>query len=140
MTNANVQILFGAAGIKSAYEDSLTGKSLDIVCLTDDYARVLGDFFEKSYSPRLYGKVKTREILPDSKENREYATQKDLRTNEVRYLTNEGLGQTDMMVAENRVILVSYNKADPFAILISDPEMVKSFKVQFDALWQCSGR
>ncbi len=131
----NVQILVGANGIKKAYMESLKSGSLDIVCLADDYKGIIGDFFDQEYSPKLYGVVKTREILPDNRENREYAKTKDATVNAVKFLKLTEASQSDMMMSADRAILVSYGKAAPFAVIITDPELVKSFRAQFEALW-----
>lgn len=132
----NVQILFGAGGIKKAYEESLKSGQLDIVCLADDYEKIIGDYFAKEYGPRLYGKVATREILPDKQENRDYAKTKDAGKNAVKFLKLSAPSQSDMMVGSDRAILVSYGQDSPLAVIITDPELVKSLKMQFEALWK----
>lgn len=129
----NVQILFGAASIKNIYEESLKNDSLDIICLATNYKAIIGDFFDKEYAPRLYGKVKTREIITDSKDNREDAKTKDQSLNAVKFLAGES--QTDMLLSDDKAVLISYNETSPLAVVISDPELVKSFKLQFEALW-----
>src|SRR3989344_9358354 len=84
----DIRILPGAAGIKAAYEESLKADKLDIVCLSENYIRVIGDYFDKVYAPKLYGKLATREILPDTAGNRADAKKKAA-LNTVRFFKNE---------------------------------------------------
>lgn len=128
MNNANtVQILFGAEGIKRVYEDSLQEASLDIVCLASDYQSVLGDYFAKDYAPRLYKKVKTREILADIPENKA--------GDNVRLMPVNGSCESDMLISKNKVVLISYGKQSPLAVVITDSELVNSYQNQFNTLW-----
>lgn len=133
MNNSNVSVLFGANSIKQVYEDSLQNDSLDIICLATSYTQIIGDFFDKNYAPKLYGKVRTREIISDSKENREDAKAKDQNLNAVKFLT--GTSETDMILSKDKAVLISYNAESPLAVVISDSELVKSLKLQFEALW-----
>lgn len=135
--SAQVKILFGAEGIKKAYERSLESKRIDIVCLASQYRQVTGDYFDKKYAPRLYrSSIKTREILPDSKENRQYARKKDASKNQVRFLKGKKASESDTMLFENEAVLISYNKQAPYALVITDQELIKSLKNQFDSLWE----
>ncbi len=130
----NAQILLGANSIKKVYEESLNDSPLDIVCLAQNYTGVIGDYFEKEYAPKLYGKVTTREIVPDTKENRQEAENKDKSKNAVKFL--KGNSETDLILSKSQAVLISYNQESPMAVVITDPELVKSFHLQFEALWK----
>lgn len=132
----NVQILFGAEGIKRVYEESLTESVLDIVCLANNYKDVLGDYFETKYAPRLYGKVATREILSDNEANRADAKTKDQAKNAVRFIKNGLASESDMLLTSDKAVLISYGKDAPMAVVITDRELVNSLRSQFEVLWQ----
>lgn len=135
--DTNVQILWGREGIKKAYEMSLKAKTLDIVCLSSDYQKVIGVYFDKDYSPKLFASAtKTREILPDTEENREDAKKKDGRKNQVKFLDLKDKSESDYMLFDNKVVLVSYNSQIPFALVIEDKDIATNLKAQFDNLWQ----
>ena len=137
MDNVNIKLYLGAEGIKQSYEASLKADAVDIVCLSYNYAAVIGDYFDKVYAPRLYGStIKTREILPDTEENRNGAAKKDGRKNQVRFLKTKQPSESDLMLFGDRVFLVSYNTNAPFALEITDPELVGGFKNQYEALWE----
>lgn len=126
----------GAEGIRQAYEISLKASELDIFCLSANYSDIVGEYFDKDYSPRLFGSnIKTREILPDTTKNREYAKQKDGKKNQIRFLKGDQ-GESDMMLFEGKVILVSYNAQKPYAIFIEDSELFNGLKTQYNSLWQ----
>lgn len=138
MTNqtGNVQILYGADGIKQAYEMSLRSDKVDIVCLSSNYESVIGDYFEADYAPRLFGsKTKTREILPDNSGNREDAQKKDASKNRVKFLQIHKASESDLMLFDGKAILVSYNQKVPLAVLIEDPDLVTNLSNQFENLW-----
>ncbi|MBI3888158.1 hypothetical protein HY310_03785 [Candidatus Microgenomates bacterium] len=132
----NAQILFGASGIKQAYKDLLTSKNLDIVCLSSNYSAVIGTFFDQEYAPKLFGsEITTREILPDTSGNRNDAKTKDQVKNQVKFLT-DAKSESDIILSEDKAVLVSYDLEAPFALVVSDKELVKSLKAQFEALWR----
>lgn len=128
------KVLPGSEGIRQAYEQVLRAKKADIVCLSTEYERVIGDYFEKQYAPKLYGKVKTREILPDTAENREYARNKEVAINRVRFTTMPG-SETDFIVTETMAVMISFNPESAMALVIEEPEMVKFLGQVFGKLW-----
>lgn len=131
----SVQIFFGTGGIKQIYEMSLEEKAIDIVCLSDRYEEVIGDYFEKSYSPRLYGK-KTREILPDTPANRQAVQGKDSKKNQVKFVRLAQKSESDYILFGHKAALISYNKQSPFACLVTDPDLVANLRTQFENLWE----
>lgn len=134
MNNSNIRILPGATGIKLAYEESLKAEKLDIVCLSENYVSVIGDYFDKDYAPRLYGQVRTREILPDTAGNRSDAGKKDRQVNQVRFIKAMS-SESDYLLYDNKAVLISYNRDQPSAYVIEDKEIVANLKIQFTALW-----
>lgn len=132
MTNT-IKIMPGAEGIKEAYRLSLKSNSLDIVCLTENYESILGDFFDKEYAPQLYDGIReTREILPDSPDNRAYALKKG-ELNQTRFIT--GQAESDTLLFDSTAILISYDQVSPYACVIEDKVLVKGLKMQFEAFW-----
>ncbi len=127
-----ITLLPGVAGIKAGYEAMLGETALDIVCLAKHYSLVMGDYFDREYAPKLY-QLATREILPDTKENRQYAQAKSGK-NQVHFLS--GQSESDLVVGEKQVLLASFNPKSPSAILVTDPELVAHFRLVFARLWQ----
>jgi hypothetical protein len=132
-----VQILKGPNGIKMAYEQALSTKTLDIVCLSGAYATVVGTFFDQDYALRLFrSQISTREILADTAENRADSVKKDKKKNQVRFVAKNIPSESDFMLFGNTAILVSYDLANPFAVVITDRQIASNFRIQFEALWE----
>lgn len=133
----NIQILFGSKGIKKAYEVSLKAKALDIKCMSSNYSKVIGDYFDNDYAPKLLkSSIKTREIILNSDENRQYADTLNKNKNQVAFLEPKYQSETDIMVFDSTVIFISYNLDNPFALVINDQETAKNIKAQYELLWQ----
>lgn len=125
----------GSFGIKHAYEESLRAKKLDIVCLANDYMTVIGDYFDKEYAPKLYERVATREILPDTAENRQDAKKKDQHRNQVRFL-NADPSESDYLLYDDKAVLISYDQNQPCAVVIEDQNIAANLRIQFEGLWK----
>ncbi|NMB57317.1 hypothetical protein GYA19_05290 [Candidatus Beckwithbacteria bacterium] len=133
----SVQIFSGADGIKKAYRQSLQTQKLDIVCTSENYSQIIGSYFDEEYSPQLLNSnIKTKEILPDSPDNRAYASKKNQTKNQTGFVSVNKSIETDLLIGDNFVIQISYHKAEPLALLITDPELVKSAKFQFELMWR----
>lgn len=137
MLKTSTQILYGVDGIKQAYELTLKDSKLDIVCLSNDYASILGTYFDSDYGPRLFKSgIITREILPDTKCNRDDATKKDQRKNQVKFIKLIKKSESDFILTNCKLILVSYNKKMPYALIIEDLDLITNLENQFENLWQ----
>lgn len=129
-------MFMGARGIIEAYEKTLQAKSLDTVCLSGNYGAIIGDYYEKQYAPKLEEKkIKIREILPDMAGNREYALKKDKDFRLVKFLKVQYPSESDLIFYEDKVVLVSFDKEAPWAMEISDENIVKGLKNQFEEMW-----
>jgi len=127
-------MLPGAEKIKEAYRLSLLAEKIDIVCLTEFYEDTVGSFFDKEYAPKLYdGTRSTREILPDSPDNREYALKKS-KMNQTRFIS--GQAESDVLIFDETVVMISYDPKSPYALVIADENLVKGLKTQFEQLWE----
>lgn len=131
----NYQILLGKDGIKSAYELSLKNKYLNIQCLSKNYEKIIGDYFDKDFYPRLLkSKITTREIVSNNPDNIADAKKKDGVKNKVRFTENES--ESDLIIGDREVILISYNSKMPLAIMIENAEIVESLKILFEKTWE----
>lgn len=134
--NGNAQVLFGAGGIKEVYETSLKASKLDIVCLSSNYASIIGDYFDKQYAPKLFGsKTIIREILPDVEGNRADAKKKNGVKNQVKFLQVGKASESDLMLFDGKAVMVSYNQKSPFVLIIEDSDLVANLANQFENLW-----
>lgn len=131
---SKMQMYPGTDGVRAVYERSLEEKELMINCMSTAYEKVLGDYFDMDYAPRLYGKIKTHELLPDTQENRDFARGKDQKLNQVRF-TQAAVSETDLIIAKDWVGLISFNVKNPVAVVMEEPELVKAFKAMYETMW-----
>ncbi len=140
MDQGFVNVLVGVSAIKSVYEQTLKAKAVDFVCLSTDYDQVLGGWFAGEYMQALKKvAVKTREILPNTAGNRRDAAGKNPAVSAVRFMSVKDRSESDMVIWDDTVALVSFAKDNPFAVVIREPEMVASLKAQFTGLWERLG-
>lgn len=131
----NIQIFKGKRGICQAYEQSLKTKHLDIQCLSKNYHKVIGDYFDKVYAPKLYsGKIKIREIIKKSQENADYAKKAETVDYKIK-LSGDEL-ETDLMIGDKFVIFVSYDLKNLYAVQFFDSSFVKLIGKLFETRWK----
>jgi hypothetical protein len=134
---SSVDVRLGRLGIQSVYEESLRADAIDIICQSEKYATVIGDFFDRVYAPKLYGAgIHTREILPDTKGNRKSLEGKDIQIHAVRFLKRVKESESDLLLYGDRVAVISFNAESPSAVLFSDPEVISQFREIFTNLWE----
>ena len=140
MKTPTIQLFLGSEGIKAAYELTLASTSMDIKCLSSRYVDVVDNYFDDDYWPRvLKSSIKTREIILNSETGRTYASKlggsKGEAKNQVAFVEKSLQSESDFIVLDDAILLISYNTQSPFAVYIHDEETAKSMKVQFDLMW-----
>ena len=139
MTPNAVTLLPGAANIKSVYERILTSKKADFVCLSTGYTQVIGEWYDDKFEPTLFGSsVQTREIVADTAGNRAYGAKKDGSKNQARYLSDAA--ESDLVLGDDFAAIISFNPANPYAVVMEDQAIVKSVKVWFESMWASAAR
>ena len=138
MNNA-ISVMPGAVSIQSVYERILKGKTADFICLSTGYAAVIGEWYDKVFEPKLFGsQVKTCEVVADTTANRAYGAKKDGVKNQARYLSYAA--ESDLVLGDDFMAIISFNPANPYAVVIEDPAIVASAKVWFEAIWASAAR
>jgi hypothetical protein len=139
MQNQGIQLLPGADNIKSVYLRVLNSQSADFVCLSTGYEAVIGDWYDKTFEPQLFGgNVETREVVADTAGNRTYGAKKDGVKNQTRYLGSNA--ESDLIVTNDFVAVISFDPGSPYAVVIEDPAIVTSARVWFDSIWASAAR
>lgn len=130
-----VKFYKGVQGIKQVYEMSLGAKKIDIICLSSQYAQVLGDWFDTNYQPKLAGSgIITREILPSIAGNSSTGAQK-VSPNQVKFLPADSVNESDLLIFEGQLALISFDQDNPMAIVIAEEKLVRAAQIAYDALW-----
>ncbi len=137
--NNKIAVLPGTSSIQSVYERILAGTKADFVCLSTGYEAVIGNWYDKDFEPKLLdSQVKTREVVADTTGNRVYGKKKDGVKNQARYLSDSA--ESDLMIGDDFMAIISFNPANPYAVVIEDPSIVSSGKVWFEAIWASAAR
>lgn len=138
MINA-ISVLPGAVSIQAVYERILKGAKADFVCLSTGYEVIVGPWYDKTFEPKLFAsQVKTREVVADTASNRAYGAKKDGVKNQARYLSDAA--ESDLVLGDDFMAIISFNPANPYAVVIEDPAIVSSAKVWFEAVWASAAR
>ncbi len=133
----NTQIIDGREAIKEVYLDVLSYGQVDVVCQSSEYSKVIGDWFDNVFAQKLFSsEVKTREILPDNKANRDSAKLKDQKKNQVRFIATGAASESDMLLLNDKVVLISFDQEKPMAVVVTDQEIVNGINNMFEALWK----
>lgn len=135
-----IYLLEGEDGVKQAYEMTLHTDEVLVQCLTDDYGDVSEEFFNE-YFDRFFKKsnVKSKEILRDNEDDEyisNYGSKKNL---QLRISVNGEIG-TDLMVFDDKVIFVSFEKGASYSLVIEDPKIVNAMKTLYNLAWKQAGR
>ena len=56
MLNQGIQLLPGAANIKSVYQRVLKCTTTDFICLSTGYEAVIGEWYDQEFEPQLFGR------------------------------------------------------------------------------------
>lgn len=131
-----IEFLEGSEGIKQAYNMTFDAKEIWIQCLAENYEEVVkGKFFEE-YFDKFFKKsnIRSKEILKLEDEDyvSSYRSDKNL---QLRVPAVSG-SETDVMVYENKVIFVSFNKERPYALVITDKDIAASIKNIYQLAWK----
>jgi len=138
---SNVKVFFGAEGIKKAYMIALKTKKMNIKCLSQNYKKIIGNYFDDQYWPKvLKTAIKTREIILNTEANRRYANNLNSEKNQAAFVEKSFQSESDFIVGDKSVTLISFNNHQPFAIVINDEETVKSMKAQFELMWKTADK
>lgn len=128
-SNANVSMLSGVEAIKKVYERCLAQTSADFVCLSDNYQKVLGRYYDEEFAPRLKSSgVMTREVVAGEEENVTTGI------HQMRYVNQAS--EADCIYTSEFVALISFDTAHPSVVLIEDKDLVKTLRLQFEGYWK----
>jgi sugar-specific transcriptional regulator TrmB len=141
MQNSNpkkpkVEFLEGSEGIKQAYNRTFEAKEIWIQCLTEDYTEVVSDEFFNNYFEKFFNtNIKSKELLKfgDDEYISKYGSKKNLQL--IAPMTADKV-ETDFWVYDNKVTFVSFNKENPYALVVEDKDIANAMKTMYDLAWK----
>lgn len=126
----------GVEGIKSIYEDSLKSEEIYVFCLTQNGPRLMGDYLKKYFIRVIRKMIKTKEIVSDSKEDKEYQKEFSTSRNEIICLSQQYMSNTDYLLYQNKVVFISYKNNYQIGVMIQDEELARFERMRFEILWK----
>lgn len=133
----SIQYLDGPEGIKKAYTMTLEADEIDIQCFSDNYMDVVSEEFFSDYFSKFHGsQIKSREILSDSDADKDYAKRRGNKFHKMAHTSNVADSETDFWVYDNTVCFVSFNKKEPYALVIEDEDIATCMKSIFQNAWE----
>ncbi len=134
-----VYILEGVEGVKKAYDMTFEAKEVLVQCLTDDYGDVpeyfFNEYFEKFFK---HSNVKSKEILADNEDENylKYGSGKNLQLR----VPVSGDTSTDLMIYDDKVVFVSFEKTATYSLVIEDGKVANAMKILFNLGWESAAK
>lgn len=117
-----ISIKTGKDAIICVYKESLKAKRIDTICTSRRYADVIGDYFDNDYLRALADKsIAVREMLPG---------------NLPRQIQLNKESESDLLLFGGKAVLISFDKDEPFALVVEDKEIVAMLSNMFEGLWR----
>ncbi len=132
----------GIEGLKHVYPDVLTAKT-DIIGFADFNTgpNVMGESYYTEYlmPARVKKGILFRAIVRDTPEARKFAKMRDNRDlRETKFLPGDNV-PTEMNVYDNKIVLFSFNRTKPFAVMIEDEALARTQRLLWQAAWDRLG-
>lgn len=133
-----IKLYEGVEGVKQIYEDTLNYSEILVQCFTQDGIKLMGGYLDKYFKRLKRREIITREIVSDSPLDREYQRTMATSRNKivcmpVKYGTN-----TDFMVYGDNVSMITYRGGQPVGVVISDPEIARFHRINFEVFWKAA--
>ncbi|MDO8522626.1 MAG: helix-turn-helix domain-containing protein [bacterium] len=132
----HVSFYEGIEGIKEIYRMTLRDKQT--IYAWEDLDRThdaLGKFFTSYPDERAEKNIPARCIDRDTPFAREFTAKNNIRlARESRFVSSKEFG-TEINIFGNKVAFFSYNKTNPFGVVIDDAGIAKTLKIAWTELW-----
>lgn len=132
-----VRFYEGKSGMIEVYETISRVKAFDAIASPEHLVEGLGSYFKAFSAKVLQKKVKIRELVTSDGENVDYIKKYKKSYQEARLLPEGIKLDTDTIIFENCLALISYSE-ELHAVVIESSSIVDSFKVYFELLWKQS--
>lgn len=137
-TKPRVTFYEGKEGIKEAFTDTLAVRNAVIYGFGDfeNEIKVVGnDFYMDYYIPeRRKRNIFYKGILRDSEEARRFQRNDNKELRETKLSPGTGVS-TDLAMYNDKIIIISYRSATPFAVIIEDKNITDSWSYIWQLVW-----
>lgn len=126
----------GIEEIKDIYEDSLQAKEILVFCLCQEAYEIMPEYIDKYCTRVIRRMIKTKEIVSDSKADKEYQRKFSTPRNIIKCIPKKFITSTDKLIYGHKVAFISYVKGKMIGVIIEDEEITKHERKQFEFMWQ----
>lgn len=95
-------------------------------------------YMEKYFIRVIRRMISTKEIVSDTKENKEYKKDYSTSHNEIICIPKKYSSNTGFMIWKNKIAYITYRSGEPDAIVIEDPEIVDLERKRFILIWNAA--
>jgi sugar-specific transcriptional regulator TrmB len=129
----------GKEGIISIYNEILKTrpKTLDAIGSLDKIENYLGDYFKEYLKKIAANKTQSRDLVTENSYAFSKSTLLKSDLQQVRILPASNPISTDMMIFDNKLVMISYGD-DVHAVVIESSAIVASQKAMFEIIWNVS--
>lgn len=134
----NIDFFQGKSGVKIITNDIISKKKevIKILGAGQEWFKFSEIFSIIYYRKKKEMNVKTKTILSDTFEERNFLKNKDVKNSEIKFLKNIDVTKTAVFIYQDKVAFASYEKDNPRGFIIKDKEFNYSQNVFFDNLWR----
>lgn len=125
----------GIKEIASIYKQLVGVTQLDAIGSPTHINTYLSKYLKPMVERIVTKRTKIRELLPQKSPQAFYHKYYVKPYHEYRFLPTENEFNTDMMLFENKLVLISYGET-PHAVVIEDSNIVETQRILFEIIWQ----
>lgn len=129
-----VRFYDGVAEITAIYEQLVNITKLDTIGSPNHIEKYLGEYLKKSIGKIVTERLRIRELIPQDSNFVFYHKYYKKPYHQIRRFPKSVKLTTDMMLYENKLVLVSYGN-NLHAVVIEDSNIVDTQKALFEILW-----
>jgi sugar-specific transcriptional regulator TrmB len=129
-----VYTFYGKDGLHAVYDQILKdGQRIDIIQDRPLFRSFSGSYNDHFVKTRRKRRIRSRVLTPD---HPRIKTDDTLELRQVRYLDRNSFPfEMDIKISDRSVALATLKTDNPIGLVISDPEIVRNFRVLFEFLW-----
>ncbi len=127
----------GEKEIFSFYEELIGTKHIDAIGSPMHIDKYMGKYLNKVLDKIITKQTIFRELIPQDSPIVTYQKSYIKPYHEYRFLKGITQLKTDMMISENKLVLISYGEI-PHAVVIEDSSIVQTQKILFNIIWDAS--
>ncbi|MCA9372325.1 hypothetical protein KC726_05525 [Candidatus Woesebacteria bacterium] len=126
----------GEKQVRKIYEETLNADEIYVQCMTQQARAVMGAYLDAYFSRVIRRMIHTKEIVSDSKEDKEYQAEYATERNQIICIPSKYNYETDYMIYNDNVAFITYKEGIPVGVVIEDKEIAAFERSRFLLIWE----